>query len=1019
MLRQFLLLLSILSVLWLAACGGSSDPGGDGGPALDGLNADLDAGPLADAGDADPLGDTIDTTPDASDAAGDAAPQDLDAAADTSEVPVETVASVPILPPPEAPFIISHPLIFDGRLYLHSGGTPGTVAPQYLSAYDLRDNNKLLWATKLSDNAFFVFPGATGTSNLIRSDHMIPIVFVEANGKQRLVEVHAVSGAIVVDRPVQEQWEFTDVHDIDRSWGVIDPKGAVVEHGDELLFAPGTVLDKCNGSVAWTNSGWILFGSEAIVVRNTAIGFDSGASLRVKGIDLGIAVRALKGYASMDAARLFETDSGNHLASTYTTDHLVISRGLIFKGRSYPVAEGDIPADSAFVEAFSATDGSFVFRMPLDLSGLPNQALLGSWAAPLVLGHPAVADGILLMAVQTLTNRGFSRAIVAFDLETKQQLWATPYSGDWSSFVPSAQSVFVVETTKDDANHYTGFTVLQLDLHTGAPLRRLDAPEAHDSGRLMPVLTAAGDEGVLAELAPLLHEGQLFLTCHSTTGSVVAVFPTGDSSANVLQYKYNNQLNPVLNLADPQSNQGEDPLMPQEGDPENSGTSDETDFAVLSDPDPGLDTLPAPSPDPTILASLGLTPETLAALPKDFVGLLAQASYSNSGEESASNIGEGYLKIRSKFGCQRSNQRYPVSHFLTVHWEPPTPLNGMVAGPDFRTWYPDLPLFHSPSAYMTGSNSALYFSYSALEDDESTGIEKYWSYLAKAVDIVTAYVSGNYCAIAEIVASTVAAESSGYVQHFGAPSLTLYQGSDAVLPHFYGLPMGDTKASFFTQASATRPALAAAADAVDAACALNDLASGDFSALEDVMATSIDLFSPDEQSTQGRFAMRLATPLKAKTLKVLLQRVDLEGDFLQLDASTRIGVVGSDLLDKPLLHPAYTAATPFRTLVNWGYQQLAPGEDLAQVLFEASFKPSNDSPGTTAIYTELVFTRRVLGGAMHTAVFSETRFLEDLLYGAWVQDPQDPKAFTKTVRKPFSSRTLQGQVTLTYSVVLH
>jgi hypothetical protein len=720
----------------------------------------------------------------------------------------------------------------------------------------------------------------------------------------------------------------------------------------------------------------------------------------------------------MDAARVFETDSGSSLGSSYTTDHLVIWRGLILKGRSYPLAEGEIPEDSVFVEAFSATDGSFVFRMPLDVSGLPNGALLGSWAAPLVQGHPAVADGILLMALQTLTERGFARAIVAFDLETRQQLWATPYNGDWSSFVPSAQSVFVVETTKDDANHYTGFTVLQLDLRTGQPLRRLDAPEAHDSGTLMPVLTAAGDDGALAELAPLLHDGKLYLTCHSQAGSVVAVFPTDDTSANVLQYKYNNQLNPVLNLADPQSNQGQDPLMPEEGDPEDSSLSNETDFATLGEPDPGLDTLPAPSPDPTILASLGLTAETLAAIPKDFVGLLAQASYSNSGEESASNIGEGYIKVRSRFGCKRSNQRYPESRFLTVHWEPASPLNGMVAGPDFRTFHPDLPLFHTPTADITGSNSALYFSYSALEDDEPPPFEKAFSYMAKALDMVTAYVSGNYCAIAEIIASTVAAESSSYIDHFGAPALTLYQGSDAVLPHFYGLPIGDTQASFLTQASATRPALAAAADAVGSACALGDLASGDFSALEDVMATSIDLFSPDEQSTQGRFALRLATPLKVKSLKVVLDRFDLESASIGRVVATRVGVLGSDVLDTPPLHPYYTGETPFRSQVIYSYTDPKLGEDLGQSLYEATFKVSDNTPGTTAIYTELVVTNRVLGGATSTAVYSETRFLEDLLYGAWVQDPQDPKTFTKTVRKPLSSRTLQGFVTLTYSVVL-
>lgn len=935
-------------------------------------------------------------------------------------IPADSVRFV--APPVEGASLSAHPLIRNGRLFLYwtSGGF--SLGPQWLAAYDLEDDLELVWQTQLTPQGLFLAGGDSGITNLMVTDNRIPMVYMDALGDLHFVEVHERSGAVVLDREVPDKWFYIDPKGRERSKSVIEPTGAVMELGDDLFFSEGTTLDKCSGAVHWSSYGSVmgsLFNGDAIVVRRQAYGWEPGGGLGVKVWDLSVAYEVLTGYAEEDSAFLFETDAGNTQGIAYTTNDFVLYGGEIWKGRSYPDGGDGIDPGSLFVEAYDARTGAFQRRVELDLP-LDTAELVGiQWNDVALLGHIAVVDGRLLIPFRAFTvsePRGFM-LLAAVDLQKGEQAWATTYQGQHSTLIPTADAVYVLETHLNANFDYSGFSILKLDLGTGHRMATMDSSEIHEGGRWSPLVVPGDDGTLMLEYQPLLVEGKLYLPLHSPSGSTLAVVSVGTSETGPMQYKYNNQLNPVFNLADPLSNQAGDPLPAEPHEGEDTGTSDEDLLVDETTPDESVEPLPENIMNQGILDSLGLTAEALAVLPVTYTALLSSVTYSNSGEEDVSNMGEGYLRVRGRFGCSKTQMRYPWKGFVPLVHNPFESFG--VEGETYLSFQPDFPLAWRPLVEMQGSNSGLHLSYSALEDDEMGLLDTIVSYVGKAIAIVEAWTVGDFCTIAEVVSSTIAAEANDYTQHFGAPFMELFEGTENTPPTVFGIPQGERWASYSFAASASRGILVAAKEAIGAACAITDVVQGDLSALDDAIGSTLDVFSPDEDSTQGSMTLRRALALPVESFSVTLNRVEILGVAGEgvLDADFRIGLLSTDALSDDPEGAVSTEDTPFRSYVKYSSVPLV--NDLSQdhLLYEVELSPQDEPSGSAGFYLELDLQSVQLGIA-RIAFWSQTRFFEDLLYGSWEQDATHAEQFRQTIKTKFRSPMMEGYLTWTFEVTL-
>ncbi len=922
--------------------------------------------------------------------------------------------------PAAAPFLASHPMIFDGRLYVHTTVMPGQICRQYLSCYDLRQDRQLLWSTVLGENLFTMDLMDKISWNLIRSEDVIPLVVYDATKKQRFLLVDALSGEIRANNVIGTQWPYVDPRGRLRYGSVLPPTGNVAEHGEELLFPNGTMLCKCSGDVAWANQGWILFGSDAIVVRDAAFGFDSGASLKIKAIDLSCARDALTGFLETGEAVLFKTDADSTLANSYTTDHFLISQGRIYKGRIYTAAMAG-PEPGLYLEEFSATNGAFLRRALVP--GDPQAPESLQWGNPGVTGYMQQSGSRLLLPFAGLISGfpgGQGCRIRAFDTSAMAPAWSYTYAGTHTHAIPSRDNLLLVEEIfAASGSQYLGFRVRQVDLATGALKATFeDAAYTNRSDYRPSSLGLSASSAICMEKQPLLYEGSLYLPVQGQKGAAFWIIDVQDTSAHVLQYKFNNQLNPVLNLTQPASNQVGDVLPVKEGAAEDSTASQTNLFATMATNSVAVDQPAQPELVPAILSSLGLAQTNVDQMARGYVATLARVEFSNNGEDSQNNIGEGYLRLRTKFGCDQTAMRYPWRGFLGLHYEPASIFNGHQPGPDFRAYAPHMPLFHRPDYSLDGANASLHLAYSALEDDDYDSFGKIQLFAKRIATIALSVMAGDYCRVAEVVSDAAAQEANDYTESFGAPFVTIFNGAADEVPNLFGIPAGATENELPCSASASRGVLVAAAQAVQSACAIADLANGDVSSLGNVANSTIDVFSDSEDSTRGAFHLRVARMLRVKTLSVTLNRVDIQGTPLQTTLNARVGLMSADSLSSTPTGAVSAYETPFASYVKREAVLIPSNQPMTNTLYTATLSLASTSHGSTGVYTELDI--ETMGAAFNfgSAVHSETRFFEDILRGAWEQDASNRKKFRKTVVQPLNSRTLQGAVTLTYEVLL-
>ncbi|MBU1898999.1 MSCRAMM family adhesin SdrC [Myxococcota bacterium] len=993
--------------------GPSQDSGQDSGPSRD---SGQDSGPSPDSGQ--DSGSSPDSGPDASSPA----------------PPILSAHPTRLALPAEAPYLLGHPLIFDGRLYLRSTNMPGVgVGNQVVSCHDLRDDNRLLWRTSLGESLFILHLNEnTGIGvGLTRSDEHLPIITTafdmdQGEMTQRFFRVNAFTGTIDLAVDIPSRWSGLQPNGRLRTLSVSEPHGSPVEYGGLIYYSNGAMINGCDGSVVWSDSKTT---GDAIIAGDHLFSLARSGGARVTAIDLTQARAELLGFMPRGTMDLFETDAGEHAiaqpGNSGNRDFL-LHRGHIIKTRERRDVAG--LEDGYYLERHAAQDGQFVdrTRVPFEAQEVsPGQiSVYDTWHELMVMGYSlAVGETLLFPAMRTyILEGGVSHgALFAFDLNTLRFLWRADWPGGpihpHTTVVASRDFVYAVERRVNRADsplRDRGFRVHRFDLVDGHPsaIFQDDETWGYEAGAvgILAFDMPDGTDAFAPEVQPLLYHGKLYLTATGPTGSVIWILDVGDDSANVLKYKFNNQLNPVMNLERPESNQAQDPAP---APPPEAEVSQSTPLAPpFEGEDSSLDEPPGEAPFAPALDALGLTAEDLDTRPRAFVATLAEITFSQSGEADVDNLGEGYLRLRSRFGCGEVGLRYPWRGFLGLHR--PFAWLEQPSEPAHLDFTPQIPVFYRPEAWLEGANMGLTLGWSALEDDTSTGLDRLVQLASDLIDMVKAYLSGDYCRLAQQIADAVAAEANDHTQHFGAPFLTLFGGSEAAPPNLYGVPLGEARARFEISGSGTRGVLVAAADAVDAACAIGSLASPlGVTRIDNAVGSTLEAFSPEDRSTHGVFELRRARFVPIRALSVTLDRLEIATQH-PIAVIARAGLVGEDPVSAAPDGAVSAFETPFQSYVKRDdLPLLAANADLAQPLIDFTLSPSPDRPGTAALYLELGLTT-LDPLSPGTATLSETRFLEDLLYGAWQLSPNGADHFEKTVRRRIDTPTLQGYLQLTY-----
>lgn len=314
--------------------------------------------------------------------------------------------------------------------------------------------------------------------------------------------------------------------------------------------------------------------------------------------------------------------------------------------------------------------------------------------------------------------------------------------------------------------------------------------------------------------------------------------------------------------------------------------------------------------------------------------------------------------------------------------------------------------------------------WSAFEDDSESGLMRVVQILRNVTRMVLSFMAGDYCAVTQQIMSVVAAESNNYTDHFGKASLTVFSGRDQDPPNLYGVPSDALIERFEIAGSSTRSPLMAARDAVRAGCSILSFAEApSLTKARNVSGTVLDLFRPEDYSSRGHIQMRLAHYLPIRRLGVILEKLELDSSLYNAQdliacVHFRAGTIGDDVLSRDQDGTRDASHTPFQLYVGKRDIPVELDTRTERVLLDLHFEQGDDRLGTAALYTEFnvnamlqIYSSEVLLG---NGVHSETRYLEDLFYGAWDLEDLNHKRFTKPVVIRIEAPDLRGYLHLRY-----
>jgi len=908
----------------------------------------------------------------------------------------------------EGEWLMTQPLLYEDRLYVLTEkdvtdtieftiGNETITGPiskrhRFLYCYDADAGFNQLWKTQVTDNA----PAdADRQKNLLAVADQIMVVTTYKTGEVLGDEQRQIS---YYDPVTGELNRYGDVSE----WTYKNPEGElataltanqsttgmiVEDNGEFLVAESGFGVSACENALVHTGlrGYWKLTTSDPIRLGSRLFMFLGTARTEYVAVSIDTATAALKGY---DVHGTLYTipfgDNGCHNVSqpiiqdnkfyfAYTKDDNHLYLGI------YNVSTGALIDETILLQ-----DGE---NFPRDWSNQP--VLSGS---SLVI--PGRAEYLIYdIDTSTLTAR----------VTIEEWVNGQPFvvSGDNLIYV-DAECTSNCESTYDRTER---MFVAVVNLETGARVNKIYSDALPDPRS--DYLTGEA----------LLHNGH-FIFQVNIGGNLnypkLIVVPTGDLSANKLQYQYNNQGNSVVDIAttpSPDINEQD-----EEDDGDSVGLRNFTLQADLSEDAEGMEELAYPDLF------------NISALYSAYVPLLQKVQFSSDGEPS--RVGEGALVVRGTMSCPEGGNCcpekmakklfYPYHTYLPLDEETVT-VDGVSQQP-YLTYYPNIPLYYTLWESVESDQSRkLHLSYNAYEHDSEDlvdfVVDNFVDVVELGVSIATADVCGMITSTLSLGESAVTDEDEG----FGSPFVYVTYGSHGN-GSIFGIPQNNDEAVVPLNASDSpsdmQTVVGTASDIADMACAVMDVTSGSINT--DIVTTDIGP-NPSGRYTKGEVSLNKKLLLPVKSLRVTLDAIDSDYPWPIGALALRVGVLGEDSVDAPLPYVVDHAKTPYCSYIRLDlFNSTNPYEgELDLTLYNTTFDVNR---GLAGAYVEVglqgLYDTMGIAIPRSVGVFSDTKFFQDILYGAWVQNSSDERTFSKTIKRKISSSFGEAYVHITYTVEL-
>ncbi|MBW2187261.1 MAG: hypothetical protein JRG71_12950, partial [Deltaproteobacteria bacterium] len=728
----------------------------------------------------------------------------------------------------EGEWVMTQPLVYEDRLYVlteksvtdtieFTFGDETMTGPIYkthrfLYCYDAKAGFNLRWQTQVTDNAP---SNGNKQKNLLAVADQIMVVSTYKTGellaeeKRQISYYDPVTGNLNHSTDNVSEWTYRNPE------GELEVKstsnegtvGMIVEDDGEFLVAQsGFGVSACENELVHTGlrGYWKLTTSDPIRIGSRLFMFLGTGRSEYIAVSIDSATAALKGY---DTHGTLYTISFGQNGCYNVTQPVIHDNKFYF---AYTKEDNHL-----YLGIYNVSTGALIDENILlqDGENFPRD-----WSnQPVLPGSNLVIPGrseylIYDIDAATLTER------VAIE--------------EWFNgqpFVVSGDNLIHVdaECTSNCESTYTRterMFVAVVSLETGARVNKIYSDALPD-----PRSDYATGEA-------LLHNGH-FIFQVNIDGNLnypkMIVVPTGDLSANKLQYQYNNQGNSVVDIAttpSPDVNEQD-----EEDDGDSMGLRNFTLQGDLSEDTAATEELVYPDLF------------NLSALYSAYVPLLQKVQFSSDGEPS--RVGEGALVVRGTMSCPEGGSCcpekmakklfYPYHTYLPLD-EKKVIVDGVSQQP-YLTYYPNIPLYYTLwESVETDQSRKLHLSYNAYEHDSEDVVDfvvdNFLDVVKLGVSIATADVCGMITSTLSLGEAAVTDEDEG----FGSPFVYVTYGSQGN-GSIFGIPQNNDEAVVPLSASDSpsdmQAVVGTASDVADMVCAVMDVTSGSINT--DIVTTDI------------------------------------------------------------------------------------------------------------------------------------------------------------------------------------
>ena len=919
--------------------------------------------------------------------------------------------------------VSTHPLIYQNKLYVLAVKEDEEMMPLtidgytldvpvdnrhlYLYCYDLDDNMTLKWKQLVTDYASThynpVHPDDHQT-NLIAAMDRIVVISSYMTGEykdedqRRMTFYDPLTGDTLLTSGHIYTWPYVNANGdwTERSIANDTSIGMLAEDGGTLIVGQsGFGVSACEGELLFTSprGHWKMM-AEPILMGNILYTMDP----EYIALNLNDATAELKGY-DVESIKwhLAMPDDAREVSNAVIVD----SRFLVTYNR----------ADANFyLGTYDRGDGSLISETLLYTPENPDWPTELDWSRqPVVSGEKMVIALMGRMLIHDLVDRTTKVVEIPLARQSQQRL---PYIvSDKYLFMMTRECISKCDVYNEKVFHYY---IDKIDLESGQSVGQIDSDLLIDAENFHFTGESLLNNG--RWILPLLSD-EFFV---NFSPPALLSIPLGDVSGEKHQFHYNNQGNCVTHR-------------------DKSGSDDDTGDGSTDFPDDGTDPI---APDAVDIATIQeeesldydtvLYPDfyTMETLNFAYIPLLERVTFSSDGEPKP--VGEGALVLRGNLSCANAasccpgNKRsmklnYPYKTYLPLH-EEEMMVDGELKKP-YLTFRPDMPLYYAPwEAIAYDDTKKMLFSYNAYEHDDEDLLDSITDNLVDLVNLGVSIFTGDICGIItstlSIGENTLQPEDEG----FGSPFVYVVKESGGEGKRF-GIGLEERSSTVTISASDKKEGMqtvvGAASDVADLACAgfsVSSLASSGDAAKS--LANIGD--SSTGRYTEGDISLNRRLMLPTKSLKVSLDSIMNQSSWPIEKLYLRVGVMGEDERANQPAHAVDIDGTPYMSYVRWQETDLPennPGSELTMDLpiYSGEYFPGE---GTAGFYIEIGMEGGYGGFSWPIGVYSETLFLEDILYGGWVQDPSNERIFTKILQRQVHSPFGASELTLSCEVII-